>query len=99
MTFNETSRKQHSSGRENTFEEYQVEQSTIMLLLDVLKGKNMMPAVQGIQRKISFIHKEAINIKRTIVIIKPRKTAAAKDKLKKLSSDQPLMLKTIAIIS
>ena len=39
MTFNETSRKQHNSGRENTFEEDQVGQSPIMLPLDVLKGK------------------------------------------------------------
>ena len=36
LTFNETSRKQHNSGRANTFEE---EQSSIMLPLDVLKGK------------------------------------------------------------
>ena len=99
MTFNETSRKQHNSGRENTFEEYQVEQSPIMLPLDVLKGKNMIPAVKGIQRKISFIHKQAINLKRNIVMIKLRKIAAAKDKSQKLSSDQPLVLKTIAIIS
>ena len=59
----------------------------------------MMPAVKSIQRKVSFIHKEAINLKRTIVMIRPRKAAATKDKSRKLSSDHSLVLKTIAIIS
>ena len=74
LTFNETSRKQHNSGRANTFEKDQVEQSPIMSPLDVLKGKNMMPAEKNIQRKISFIHKEAIKLKRTIAMITPVKS-------------------------
>ena len=59
----------------------------------------MMPAVKSIQRKVIFIHKEAINLKRTIVMITPRKTAATKDKSRKLISDHWLVLKTITIIS
>ena len=39
LTFNETSRKQHNIGKANTFDEDQVEQSPVMLPLDVLKGK------------------------------------------------------------
>ena len=45
-----------------------------------------MPGVKSIQRKVNFIHKEAINLKRTIVMITPRKTAATKYRSQKFKS-------------
>ena len=54
LAFNETSRKQHNSGRANTFKEDQVEQSPIILPLNVLKGKKYDASSEKHSEKSKF---------------------------------------------
>ena len=54
LAFNETSRKQHNSGRANIFKEDQVEQSPIILPLNVLKGKKYNASSEKHSEKSKF---------------------------------------------
>ena len=53
-TFSETSKNQHISSTENIFEEDQVQQSPIMLPLDVLKGKTYDTSSEKHSEKTKF---------------------------------------------
>ena len=99
LTLNETSRKQHNGDRENIFEEDQVQQSPIMLPLEVLKGKKYDATSEKYSEK-NKLHSQIRNkFEENHCNNNTEKSSSNKKQVTKIEFRSTVSVETIGIIS